>query len=160
MWHEALHESVLLLLSILMPHFLDIKSETCIYTLADLNSHDMEMSPYISLPVLRGCVHVCASVMDKSLSFSTFRSTHTVCKLCLTVTQKTDALKPEMDYTGSSLSLSLHSAMFLDVDMPGMILSWPQSDPHLVPQLASACVRNRRLSFWLRPENVSVLMQE
>lgn len=102
--------------------------ETRIYTLTD--SRDMKMSPYISLPVLRGCVHVCASVIDKSLPSPYSDPLSAVCKLCLTVTQKTDCLKPEMDYTKDrelivslSLFLSLPCSMFLDVDIPGMILN-------------------------------------
>ncbi len=132
------YESVLFPLSILIPHFLDIKSKTSIYTFTDLNSHDLKMSPYISPTVLRGYVHVCASVMDTSL-FSPYSDPLSM--LCFKSYPENRCQNWFTQKTGSSLSLSsqLH---VLDVDMPEMILNWPQSDPHLVPLLASAlCVR-------------------
>ncbi len=124
--------------SILMPHFLDIKSETSIYTFTDLNSHDLKMSPYISPTVLRGYVYVSASVMDMSL-FSPYSDPLSM--LCFKSYPENRYQNWITQKTGSSLPLSsqLH---VLDVDMLEMMQNWPQSDPHLDPLLASAlCVR-------------------
>ncbi len=113
-----------------MPHFLDIKSETSIYTFTDLNSHDLKMSPYISPTVLRGYVYVSASVMDTSL-FSPYSDPLSM--LCFKSYPENRYQNWITQKTGSSLPLSsqLH---VLDVDMLEMMQNWPQSD------LASICI--------------------